>query len=55
MLTTDEQPFPLGLRWRALENYRNVSRAYQFPTDEDSKESVILPGQVFLGKLPNGT
>ncbi|KAK4742266.1 hypothetical protein SAY87_000267 [Trapa incisa] len=55
VLTTDDQPFSMGLSSKGLENYRSVSRAYEFPTDQDSKESFGLPGRVFLGKLPEWT
>ncbi|XP_031390174.1 protein NLP2-like isoform X2 [Punica granatum] len=54
VLTTDEQPFTVGLSSRGLESYRRVSRAYHFPAD-GSKEFVGLPGRVFLGKLPEWT
>ncbi|KAE8668969.1 Protein NLP2 [Hibiscus syriacus] len=33
----------------------DVSKSYNFPAEEDSKESVGLPGRVFLGKLPEWT
>lgn len=55
VLTTDDQPFSMGLSSRGLVSYRNVSRAYEFPADMESKESAGLPGRVFLGKLPEWT
>lgn len=55
VLTTDEQPFSMGLSSRGLESYRNVSRAYEFPADGITKESIGLPGRVFLAKLPEWT
>lgn len=55
MLTTNDQPFSLDLNCPRLASYRNISVNYQFPTEEDSKESVGLPGRVFMGKVPEWT
>lgn len=55
VLTTSNQPYTLASNSKSLQNYRNVSEIYQFPAEEDAKESVGLPGRVFLGKLPEWT
>ncbi|KAJ7978701.1 Nodule inception protein [Quillaja saponaria] len=55
LLTTHDQPYTLDPNCKNLENYRNVSRAYQFSAEEDSEESVGLSGWVFQGKLPEWT
>ncbi|GMI70560.1 NIN-like protein 2 [Hibiscus trionum] len=55
VLTTEGQPYSLNTNCRSLEIFRDVSKSYNFPTEEDSKESVGLPGRVFLGKLPEWT
>ncbi|XP_010266179.1 PREDICTED: protein NLP4 [Nelumbo nucifera] len=55
VLTTDGQPFSLNPSSQRLANYRNVSLSYQFPAEEDSKETIGLPGRVFLGKVPEWT
>ncbi|MQM21158.1 hypothetical protein Taro_054192 [Colocasia esculenta] len=52
VLTTYGQPFSLSLNCQRLMNYRNVSMAYQFSAEENSKETLGLPGRVFLGKVP---
>ncbi|KAF8020661.1 hypothetical protein BT93_G1175 [Corymbia citriodora subsp. variegata] len=52
VLTTEDQPFSLGLSSRSLEIYRSVSKSYQFQADDDSKDYIGLPGRAFLGKLP---
>lgn len=54
-LTTSEQPHFFNPKYSSLKRYRDVSVAYNFPADEDSKESVGLPGRVFLRKLPEWT
>ncbi|KAJ4880808.1 Protein NLP2 [Raphanus sativus] len=54
-LTTLEQPHFFNPKYSSLKRYRDVSVAYNFLADEDSKESVGLPGRVFLGKLPEWT
>ncbi|XP_010548150.1 PREDICTED: protein NLP2-like [Tarenaya hassleriana] len=54
-LTTLEQPHLVNPKYLSLQKYRHVSEKYSFPADEDSKESVGLPGRVFLGKLPEWT
>ncbi|KAL0699108.1 hypothetical protein Bca4012_055230 [Brassica carinata] len=54
-LTTLEQPHFFNPKYSSLKRYRDVSVAYKFLADEDSKESVGLPGRVFLGKLPEWT
>ncbi|KAL0891552.1 hypothetical protein Bca101_015535 [Brassica carinata] len=54
-LTTLEQPHSFNPKHLSLKRYRDVSVAYNFLADEDSKESVGLPGRVFLGKLPEWT
>ncbi|OVA00610.1 Phox/Bem1p [Macleaya cordata] len=55
VLITNDQPFSLDTSCQRLISYRNVSMKYQFPADEDSNESVGLPGRVFLGKVPEWT
>lgn len=55
VLTTEEQPFSFNPKYKSLEIYRDVSKSYSFPAEEDSKDSVGLPGRVFLGKLPEWT
>ncbi|KAG5407713.1 hypothetical protein IGI04_013832 [Brassica rapa subsp. trilocularis] len=54
-LTTLEQPHSFNPKHLSLKRYRDASVAYNFLADEDSKESVGLPGRVFLGKLPEWT
>ncbi|XP_073034001.1 protein NLP2-like isoform X1 [Primulina eburnea] len=55
VLITNNQPFSLDLNCKNLAEYRDVSKNYQFAADEESKESVGLPGRVFLKKLPEWT
>ncbi|KAE8690707.1 Protein NLP2 [Hibiscus syriacus] len=55
VLTTEGQPYSLNTNCKSLEIFRDVSKSYNFPAEEDSKESVGLPGRVFLGKLPEWT
>ncbi|KDP42031.1 hypothetical protein JCGZ_03094 [Jatropha curcas] len=55
VLTTIGQPSFHSLKNESLASYRNVSEAYNFPVEGDSKESLGLPGRVFLGKLPEST
>ncbi|XVE94003.1 hypothetical protein REPUB_Repub01dG0242900 [Reevesia pubescens] len=55
VLTTEGQPYSLNTNCKSLEIFRNVSKSYNFPAEEDSKESVGLPGRVYLGKLPEWT
>ncbi|GMH13504.1 hypothetical protein Nepgr_015345 [Nepenthes gracilis] len=54
-LTTFEQPYFHDPASTRLVNYRNVSEKYQFSADEDSKETLGLPGRVFVGKVPEWT
>ncbi|CAH8329383.1 unnamed protein product [Eruca vesicaria subsp. sativa] len=54
-LTTLEQPHSFNPKHLSLKRYRDASVSYNFLADEDSKESVGLPGRVFLGKLPEWT
>lgn len=54
-LTTLEQPHFFNPKYSSLKRYRDVSVAYNFPADKDSKEFAGLPGRVFLGKLPEWT
>ncbi|CAH8384095.1 unnamed protein product [Eruca vesicaria subsp. sativa] len=54
-LTTLEQPHFFNPKYSSLKRYRDVSVSYNFLADEGSKESVGLPGRVFLGKLPEWT
>lgn len=55
MLTTCNQPYSLNPDCKSLANYRAVSSGYHLLTEEDSGESVGLPGRTFLGKLPDWT
>ncbi|XP_073264828.1 protein NLP2 isoform X2 [Populus alba] len=55
VLTTIGQPYLLDRKCQSLASYRNVSKDFQFPADEDSKELVGLPGRVFLRELPEWT
>ncbi|KAF2322615.1 hypothetical protein GH714_023436 [Hevea brasiliensis] len=55
VLTTIDQPCFLSLKCESLASYRNVSESYHFPLEGNSKESLGLPGRVFLGKLPEST
>lgn len=55
VLTTEGQPYSLNTNCRSLKIFRDVSKGYNFPAEEDSKESVGLPGRVYLGKLPEWT
>ncbi|WCJ40008.1 Plant regulator RWP-RK family protein [Euphorbia peplus] len=55
VLTTLGQPCLLSLKSENLASYRFVSETYDFPVDGDSKDSLGLPGRVFLGKLPEST
>ncbi|WRX15916.1 PB1 domain - like 7 [Theobroma cacao] len=55
VLTTEGQPYSLNTNCKSLEIFRDVSKSYNFPAEEDSKESVGLPGRVYLGKLPEWT
>ncbi|CAF1711335.1 unnamed protein product [Brassica oleracea var. botrytis] len=54
-LTTLEHPHFFNPKYTSLKRYRDVSVSYNFLADEGSKESVGLPGRVFLGKLPEWT
>ncbi|KAK8518659.1 hypothetical protein V6N13_018062 [Hibiscus sabdariffa] len=55
VLMTEGQPYSLNTNCKSLEIFRDVSESYNFPAEEDSKESIGLPGRVFLGKLPEWT
>ncbi|KAB2045965.1 hypothetical protein E1A91_D01G206200v1 [Gossypium mustelinum] len=55
VLTTEGQPYSLNTNCKSLEIFRDVSKSYNFPAEEDTKESVGLPGRVFLEKLPEWT
>ncbi|OAY37556.1 hypothetical protein MANES_11G110900v8 [Manihot esculenta] len=55
VLTTTDQPCFVSLKSESLARYRYVSENYHFPVEGDSKESLGLPGRVFLGKLPEST
>ncbi|KAK8504225.1 hypothetical protein V6N12_044770 [Hibiscus sabdariffa] len=55
VLTTEGQPYSVNTNCKSLKFFRDVSKSYNFPAEEDSKESVGLPGRVFLGKLPEWT
>ncbi|KAI3896243.1 hypothetical protein MKW92_004362 [Papaver armeniacum] len=55
-LVTDDQPFTtLDSNCQNLRSYRKISMKFEFPADDDSKESVGLPGRVFLEKVPEWT
>ncbi|KAJ6336432.1 hypothetical protein OIU78_012932 [Salix suchowensis] len=55
VLTTHDQPFSLDPNSERLASYRDISVKYQFSAEEDSKDSVGLPGRVFLGRVPEWT
>ncbi|KAF9608785.1 hypothetical protein IFM89_011554 [Coptis chinensis] len=55
VLTTNDQPYALDPNCQKLAKYRSVSLNYQFPAEENSNESVGLPGRVFLEKVPEWT
>ncbi|GMI73353.1 NIN-like protein 2 [Hibiscus trionum] len=55
VLTTQGQPYSVNTNCNSLKFFRHVSKSYNFPAEEDSEESVGLPGRVFLGKLPEWT
>ncbi|KAI3734502.1 hypothetical protein L6452_13972 [Arctium lappa] len=55
VLSTSQQLFSLKLNCPRLSNYRSISEGYHFPAEGDAKESVGLPGRVFMGKVPEWT
>ncbi|CAK9166924.1 unnamed protein product [Ilex paraguariensis] len=55
VLTTSDQPFSLDRNCPRLSSYRDISVSYQFATEEDSKESMGLPGRAFMCKVPEWT
>ncbi|XP_041017726.1 protein NLP2 isoform X2 [Juglans microcarpa x Juglans regia] len=55
VLTTSDQPYSLYSSCPRLARYRDISGKFHFSAEEDSKESVGLPGRVFLGKVPEWT
>ncbi|TYI49543.1 hypothetical protein E1A91_D12G042400v1 [Gossypium mustelinum] len=55
VLTTEGQPYSVNTNSKSLKIFRDVSKSYNFPAEEDSNKSVGLPGRVFLGKLPEWT
>lgn len=55
VLTTEDQPYSLNTNCESLLRYRDVSKNYCFPVEEDSKDLVGLPGRVYLGKFPEWT
>jgi len=55
VLSTTDQPFSINSSSSQLADYRNISMKYEFAAQENSSESVGLPGRVFLGKVPEWT
>ncbi|XP_071733035.1 protein NLP5-like [Rutidosis leptorrhynchoides] len=55
VLTTSQRLFSLELNCPRLSNYRNISERYHFSAEGDAKESVGLPGRVYMGKVPEWT
>ncbi|XP_047312040.1 protein NLP4-like [Impatiens glandulifera] len=56
VLTTNNQPFSVNPSFKSLSDYRDASRNYHFAAEENnSKQSLGLPGRVFLKKLPEWT
>lgn len=55
VLSTTDQPFSINSTRPKLADYRNISMNYEFAAQENSSESVGLPGRVFLGKVPEWT
>ncbi|GAB2219266.1 hypothetical protein Droror1_Dr00006899 [Drosera rotundifolia] len=54
-LSTAEQPYFHDPSSTRLINYRYISENYQFSAEEESKETLGMPGRVFLGKVPEWT
>ncbi|XP_075516735.1 protein NLP5-like isoform X1 [Primulina tabacum] len=54
VLTTNDRLVSVDLNSPSLARYREISRGYQFSTEEDSKEAG-LPGRVFRNKIPEWT
>ncbi|XP_071686214.1 protein NLP5-like isoform X2 [Rutidosis leptorrhynchoides] len=55
VLTTVQRLFSLELSCPRLSTYRNISESYHFSAEGDAKESVGLPGRVFMEKVPKWT
>ncbi|XP_023730704.2 protein NLP5 [Lactuca sativa] len=55
VLSTSQQLFSLELNCPRLSNYRSISEGYTFPAEGNAKDSVGLPGRVFMGKVPEWT
>uniref|UniRef100_A0A7N0U5F2 Uncharacterized protein n=1 Tax=Kalanchoe fedtschenkoi TaxID=63787 RepID=A0A7N0U5F2_KALFE len=55
VLTTNDQPYSYDPNSLSLAQYRNVSKNYQFPAEENSRQSAGMPGRVFLGQMPEWT
>ncbi|XP_073139153.1 protein NLP5-like isoform X2 [Henckelia pumila] len=55
VLTTNDRLVSVSLNCPSLAQYREVSKRYQFSTEEDSKEAAGLPGRVFRNKIPEWT
>lgn len=55
VLSTSQRLFSLEFNCPRLSNYRNISEGFCFPADGDAKDSVGLPGRVFLEEVPEWT
>ncbi|KAI7725070.1 hypothetical protein M8C21_018363 [Ambrosia artemisiifolia] len=55
VLSTSQQLFSLMFNCPRLSKYRNISETYHFPAEGDPRDSVGLPGRVFMEKVPEWT
>ncbi|KAI3730268.1 hypothetical protein L1987_61437 [Smallanthus sonchifolius] len=55
VLSTSQRLFSLEFNCPRLSKYRNISEGYHFPAEGDRKDSVGLPGRVFMEKVPEWT
>ncbi|KAJ0900704.1 putative transcription factor Nin-like family [Helianthus annuus] len=55
VLSTSQRLFSLEFNCPRLSKYRNISEGYHFPAEGDPKDSVGLPGRVFMEKVPEWT
>ncbi|KAK1419701.1 hypothetical protein QVD17_28973 [Tagetes erecta] len=55
VLSTSQKLFTCDLSCPGLFNYRNVSESYHFRVAGDAKDSLGLPGRVFMQKVPEWT
>ncbi|XP_076926119.1 protein NLP5-like [Bidens hawaiensis] len=55
VLSTSQRLFSLEFNCPRLSKYRNVSEGYKFPAEGNPRDSVGLPGRVFMEKVPEWT